>query len=151
MLKINIFILNSIPTDHFAVVANMFEKSQKNLRKISGTELHVPFFLVLSNATQNRTLFFTTRSFGNQNRSSISKISSSACTVLPSLHFLTTYCRRSALLSEAPDTSTTSVLLHRMSWEGHGGECSGADRARVGHCPARAWRPHCRRPVNVRE
>ena len=48
-------------------------------------------FLVLSNATQNRTLFFTTRSSGNQNRSSTSKISSSACTVLPSLHFLTTY------------------------------------------------------------
>ena len=52
--------------------------------------------------------------------------------------------------ARAPDAPANSVLLHRVCWEGQGGERSGADRVRSqGGAAKCARRPQCRRPVNI--
>ena len=69
----------------FTWILKIYENRKISEKIVKKSQDHDYCFLIPSQTSKKRTLFYTTRSFGNQDLSSISKNSSSAWTII---HFL---------------------------------------------------------------
>ena len=73
------------------LLSKIYENRQITEKIVEKSPGQLFYCFVPSQRSQNRTLFYATLSFENQDLTSISEKVSSACTVLLNLHFYTSY------------------------------------------------------------